>query len=161
MSESTVKEFDSLLKENEQAKTKWRVLTWHPNVSAEAIEAFRKHLTEHSDRPAYTVEQVRRAAEGWTSIAARHPGVTVRGYRSSPTMQGILVADEWCLVELLPFGAHPQQRPALLLRPGQDADTFALFRAAFEALWLSAEPLQPNQALHPTAAKSKAAGGRG
>jgi hypothetical protein len=65
----------------------------------------------------------------------------LRQYDSVPTLQGIIVKNEWALIELLPFHKKPNQRPAIYLSAEYDQELFELFTSAFEDLFDSAESI--------------------
>lgn len=139
MSQHTVKQIRPLLKKALDSNTRLRVLTLYPDLAHEAIEALRKHLDENRNNPERTVVQVKEASVDWDNLAVEHNNIEVRKYRSSPTMQGLVVGKEWAQVELLPFATHPDYRPALILTAASDPEAFELFRGAFENLWNSAQ----------------------
>lgn len=139
MSQHNLKQMPTLLEKANVNNTRLRVLTWDPNLSTETIDSLRKHLGENPENPERTVEQVKQASQDWDSLASKHSNITVRKYRSSPTMQGLVVGKEWTQIELLPFATHPDYRPALILTATSDPEAFELFRSAFENLWNSAE----------------------
>jgi hypothetical protein len=143
MSKHSLDEMAPHLQVAKQHRTVVRALTWDPNIPREVMEAFRKHLGEYKDRPAGALEQVKDAAVTWKRLASEWPTVLaeVRKYDSSPTMQGILVEDQWALVELMPFHRTTGERPALYLVSSIDTELFALFQSAFRDLFDSARPL--------------------
>jgi hypothetical protein len=136
MSHNTLREdMRDHLESARSAKTHLRVLTWNPEDDS-AIESFRKHLGEESSDPQRTTAQVHQALADWKQLAAEFPDViTLREYQSSPTMQAVIVHEEWALVELIPYNAKPKERPALILRRKDDQITFDFFCNQFEKLW--------------------------
>lgn len=139
MSQSTLKEMPQHLKASQLTNTRLRVLTWHHETPPEAVELFRMHLQEnpvHRDR---TLDQLRHAVGDWRALEKEYGNLSVREFRSAPTMQGLIVAGKWALVELLPYAAGPHERPALLLTPQSDPEAFTSISAQFERLWNDAE----------------------
>ena len=49
-------------------------------------------------------------------------------------MQGVIVVDNWALVELLRYHTKLENRPALFLSASLDVELFLLFQAAFKEL---------------------------
>lgn len=140
MSEGTIKAIRPHLDECRRTNTRLRVLTWHHGSNPEAVETFRRHLDEARHEPSRTLRQLQQALEDWRTLEGEYKDIlTIREYRSSPTMQGVIVSERWALIELLPYATHPDQRPALLLKPKTDPDLFALFKGQFERLWRDAE----------------------
>jgi hypothetical protein len=117
MSQSTLKEMHHRLKDSQSTNTRLRVLTWHHYTPPEAVELYRMHLQENSDNPRRSLDQLRDAAADWRALEVQYPNLTVREFRSLPTMQGIIVSGKWALVELLPYAVGPRERPALVLTP--------------------------------------------
>ena len=118
-------------------------MTWDPDVDPHVIDSFRIHLDENTFLPYKTINQVIEAAEYWRRMASEcSSNITVRTYKSSPTMQGYFIGgpNAWGVIELYPFATQPNDRPALLLTVKNDPDVFALFRNAFEDLWNRNEP---------------------
>jgi hypothetical protein len=138
MSHDTIKEMKQYLAKARESRTRLRVLTWHPDTSEDTIEALRKHLHENDD-PERTIQQVRQAAADWDTLKGKYANLDVRKYRSVPTMQAVIVGQQWALVELLPYATFKNDRPALILTPKTDPDAFLLFRNKFEKLWDDAE----------------------
>jgi hypothetical protein len=121
-----------------------RVLTLDPNLDRAAVEAVGRGLVEHRDTPHGAVRQVREAALQWLGLArdSRYAGfLRVNAYDSAPTLQGILVPDQFVLVELLPYDTFKENRPALFIRRTDDEKNFGVFAKAFEALWNQSSPL--------------------
>ena len=138
MSDHSFEQFDRYLK----PRTTVNVLTWMPSTALE-IEGFAKHLRESGNK----VEQVRGALRKWDARKDPknehyHENITVRTYESSPTMQGVIVKDDWALIELILYDSRTVMRPALLLnnREESDREAFRLFSDRFRALWDSATP---------------------
>jgi hypothetical protein len=123
--------------------TKIRVLTWDPAVGPKVVEAFRKHLGEYEDDPPGAYRQVQSASTRWQTLATEFPTVItgIRQYDSVPTMQGLIVKDQWALIELLPFHKSVRERPALYLSASLDAEMFSLFDTAFDSLYNCSKPL--------------------
>jgi hypothetical protein len=115
------------------------VLTWDPNVGPQATKAFGKHIGE--ERTAG--KQIRQAYTEWQKLARESPAVIKRacGYLSSPTMQGVIVLDDWALVELIPYHTAPDDRPAMFLSASLDTSLFSLFQSAFMALMEDSIPI--------------------
>jgi len=136
MSQATLKSMKPHLDMCVRSDTKLRVLTWDEHIPAAVVEAYRLHLNENSDHPDRSLEQARRAAQDWKALQNDYKdNLQVRDYRSIPTMQGLVVEDSWALIELIPFSAQPEERPALLLTPKSDPELFSFFRQKFEDLW--------------------------
>jgi hypothetical protein len=142
MSHSTLKEdMYNYLESARRSKTHLRVLTWNPTDDS-TIESFRQHLGEDDLDPQRMVTQVHQALADWKQLAAVYPDViTLREYKSSPSMQAVIVHEQWALVELMPYNAKPKERPALILRHKDDRITFEFFCERFEELWKDSERL--------------------
>jgi hypothetical protein len=138
MTQHTLKWMEPLFQVAAAKNARIRVLTWDPAVPPSAIEAFRLHLNENEHDHRRTVQQVKQASEGWDALSAKYSNIEVRRYRSSPTMQGLIVGDELAMIELLPYSTAPDDRPALILSRGLNPDAFALLRESFERLWRNA-----------------------
>ncbi len=145
MSEDTIKEMDPYLAKARESNTRLRVLTWHPDTSKDTIEALRKHLNENADNPERTIQQVRQAAADWDTLKRKYTNLDVRKYRSVPTMQAVIVGQQWALVELLPYATFKNDRPALILTSKADPEAFLLFRNKFEKLWDDAGQNHPSK----------------
>jgi len=116
------------------------VLTWNPKTRAEIV-GFSKHLSEGDDK----IEQTQSALGKWDVLLAERKNIAVYTYRSTPTMQGVLVEHQWALIELIPYATRTHTRPALLLRRDVPAEqvAFELFSDCFRRLRDSAAPRQP------------------
>jgi hypothetical protein len=121
-----------------------RVLTLDPNLDRAAIEALGRHLVEHRNAPEGAVKQVREAALQWLALARESKYAAflrLKSYNSSPTLQGILVPDQFVLVELLPYDTFKENRPAIFIRQTDDEENYSTFAKAFETLWAQSSPL--------------------
>jgi hypothetical protein len=120
---------------SQSTNTRIRVLTWHRDTPAETVDLFRKHLQENDEHPRRTLDQLREAVADWRALERAYSNLTVREYRSLPTMQGVIVHGKWACIELLPYATHKHERPALVLTPQSDPDAFKLVAERFEKLW--------------------------
>lgn len=139
MSQDTLKAMKPHLLTSQSTNTRIRVLTWHRDTPAETVELFRKHLKENDEHPERTRDQLRDAVTDWRSLESAFSNLTVREYRSLPTMQGVIVHGKWACIELMPYATHKHERPALVLTPHSDPDAFRLVAERFEMLWNDAE----------------------
>lgn len=126
------------------AGTQLKVLTWNPKVGQEVVEAFRKHLGEFEDDRLDAFRQVQSASREWAKMARDFRGAIteVRVYDSVPTLQGIIVKDDWALIELLPYRTKKEERPAIFVSARFDKDLYSLFEHQFGALWEHSKRLQ-------------------
>lgn len=139
MSQDTIKEMEPHLEKAKAVRSHIRVLTWHAEMPREAIESFHKHLKENASVE-QTIAQLRKASESWDDLSSRYGDVlTVRRYRSSPTMQAVIVGNQWALLELLPYGTHKNDRPALVLTSKNAPEVFPFFKKQLEQLWEDAK----------------------
>ena len=81
-------------------------LTWHHDTPAATVELFRRHIQENNDHPERTFIQLQDAVTDWRALEQEFSNVTVREYRSLPTMQGIIVYGRWACIELQSKSAH-------------------------------------------------------
>ncbi len=139
MSQDTLKEMKPHLITSQSTNTRIRVLTWHHETPGDSVELFRRHLQENDEHPERTRDQLRQAVADWRTLEKTYSNLTVREYRSLPTMQGVIVYGKWALIELMPYATHKHERPALILTPQSDSDAFNLIAAQFEKLWNEAE----------------------
>jgi len=139
MSQDTLKEMKPHLMTSQSTNTRIRVLTWHHDTPEGTVELFRKHLQENDEHRERTREQLCQATADWRTLEQAYTNLTVREYRSLPTMQGIIVHGKWALIGLMPYAAHKYERPALILTPQSDADAFKLIADQFEKLWNDSE----------------------
>jgi hypothetical protein len=139
MSKNTLGKMPERIRRAETAHTKLNVLTWDPEVGAEVIKAFGNHLGEE----ATVVEQTRDACATWQKLAKEHPGTVQKAgvYRSSPTMQGLVVLEDWALVEMIPYRTVPSERPSIFLCASLDTELFPVFQSAFKKLLADARAL--------------------
>jgi len=136
MSGHTVKQLEPYLEMAKRTRTHIKALTWDPDTSPDTVENFRRHLGESESDPTLTLRQVRDAANHWDGWQKRYPEYSqIKYFRSTPTMQGYVVTDQWALVELIPYRTQPNERPALLLTKKSDAEAFGLFSDRFQKLW--------------------------
>jgi hypothetical protein len=135
-----------------------RVLIWRPS-SPDVAAALALHLGQ---LPTHFEKNLREAWESWNILAREQNAMSVargeksvleiQGYRSTPTMLGILNS-KLIQVELLPFsdpqgkeqGTHAK-RPALLLNPTDTPISFEIFTNAFNDLWQHAVRSSKSQA---------------
>ena len=143
MSEHSLENMKKHLERAAATKTRLKILTWDPKVGRDAVEAFRKHLDEEKD----SEKQVANALQQWTRLAMDFPKAIreVRKFTSSPTMQGIIVKGAWAVLELLPYGIHPQDRPALLLDAARNRDLYEAFCEPIEKLFSQSELVIDNR----------------
>jgi hypothetical protein len=139
MSKNTLGKMPERIRRAEASHTTVNVLTWDPNVGAQAIAAFGKHLAEE----ATAAEQTEDACATWRKLAKEHRSVIKKAgtYRSSPTMQGLVVLDDWALVEMIPYHLPPAQRPSIFLSASLDAELFPVIQSSFQALLADATAL--------------------
>jgi len=132
MSKHTLLKMPKRIRCAKDSHTTLNVLTWDPNVGPETIRAFGKHLGEETTAQ----QQIREAYAKWQKLARKNPTVIKRAgsYLSSPTMQGIVVLNDWALIELIPYQTAPVERPAMFLSASLDVHLFSLFQSAFKAL---------------------------
>lgn len=116
----------------EATHTTLNVLTLDPSVGSQAIAAFGKHLAEE----ATAAKQTEDACATWRTLAKEHRGIIKKAgiYRSSPTMQGLVVLDDWALVEMIPYHLPPAQRPSVFLSASLDTEWFSVIQSSFQAL---------------------------
>jgi DNA-binding Xre family transcriptional regulator len=128
------------LKTHLNPETELDVLTWNP-TTADEIRGFAKHLNEGDDK----IRQTQNALNEWDRL--KNKNIKVYSYESAPTMQGVLVREEWMLVELIPYSTIPDLRAALLLRRAEPSEQpgFDFFSDRFEALLRSAKPRNRNE----------------
>jgi hypothetical protein len=141
MSSHTFDELEPQMKTAMALGTKIDVLTLHPDTPNVAAEMFLRHVGEKGCDSKVSGERVAHAAKMWTDLAAKYRNIGVRGYRSSPTMQGLLVSHEWAVIELLPYSAGPLRRPALILTQRANPEAFATLSDAIDKLWDDAEAI--------------------
>jgi hypothetical protein len=129
---NTLAQMPERIRRAESSHTKVNVLTWDPQVGADVIGAFGNHLGEE----ATVVEQTRVACATWRALAKKHLGTIKKAgvYRSSPTMQGLVVLDEWMAVEMIPYRTPPSERLSIFLSASLDAEIFSMFQEAFKRL---------------------------
>jgi hypothetical protein len=108
------------------------ILTWDPKAGQKTIRAFGKHLGEETT----ALQQIQEAYTEWQKLVRENPLVIKQAgsYLSSPTMQGVIVLDDWALIELIPYHTAPTDRPAMFLSASLDTHLFPLFQSAFQAL---------------------------
>ncbi len=137
MSKDTLDDMRQHLECAKRHGTKLRVLTWAPGVGSQAIEAFRKHLGEYEGNRKGASDQVRQAFLRWKQLEKDFPTVItgLRSYASAPTMQGVLVKEEWALIELIPYHTTKDKRPALFLSAKYDRELWTLFNNTFSQLY--------------------------
>jgi hypothetical protein len=123
----------------EAAHTSINALTWDPAVGSDVIKAFGNHIGEAPT----VVEQTRKACAAWKKLAQEHPGTIRKAgiYRSSPTMQGLVVLHDWALVEMIPYRTPPSERLSVFLSAALDAELFSVFQSAFENLLADSQAL--------------------
>lgn len=138
MSQHTLKEIERRVQKMLAYETVIKVLTLDPDLPVEAIESIRRHLNENSDNPSETTHQIRRAWEHWTAIKNKYPNIEVRKYKSTPTMQGVIVMDDYALFELIPFDTPPEERPGLIVTKKDNPEVFKLFQQKYLRLWKDA-----------------------
>jgi hypothetical protein len=103
-----------------ETNTRLSVLTWNPNVGP----------------------QVKSSYAEWKKLAKKHPKVIeAKSYSSAPTMQGVIVLDDWALIELIPYRTEPDSRPAIFLSETADPELFKLFQSSFKMLLKNSEPI--------------------
>lgn len=132
MSKHTLQKMPERIRSARDSNTTLNVLTWDPSVGSQAIKAFGKHLGEETT----AAQQLREAYAEWQKLARENPAVIRRAgsYLSSPTMQGVIVVDDWALIELIPYRTQPTDRPAMFLSASLEKDLFFLFQSSFKAL---------------------------
>jgi len=137
MSQASIKLMPKYLEQCKRTPgTRLRVLTWHGDTPSQVVEAYRRHLGEASHDPKRALQQVRQARDDWRALEKEYKNIlTVREYRSNPTMQGLIVSDRWAMVELLPYTTPPGERPALILNRKAEPELFSLFKNQWEKLW--------------------------
>ncbi len=123
----------------EAANTRINVLTWDPEVGSDVIKAFGNHLGEEPT----VVEQTQKASAAWKKLAQQHPGTIRKAgiYRSSPTMQGLVVLNDWALVEMIPYRTPPSERLSIFLSAALDAELFSVFQSALKKLLADSQAL--------------------
>jgi hypothetical protein len=132
MSQATLKEMNRYLEKARASNTRLRVMTWNPYIGKDVAEALRKHLNEPGD----IIPQIQQAAEGWQKFAEKYSGIDLRLYESMPTLQAVFVGSKWAVVEIMPYAAHPSDRPALILNSSDNPQVLRQFKDAFEKLWV-------------------------
>lgn len=139
MSKHTLLKMPERIRCAKDSHTVLNVLTWDPNVGLHAIRAFGKHLGEETTAQ----QQIREAYAGWQKLARENPTVIKQAgsYLSSPTMQGVIVLDDWALIELIPYHTTPIERPAMFLSASVHVHLFPLFQSAFKALLQDSTPI--------------------
>lgn len=144
MSKHSLIGIESNLEQAEKWSTTLSVLTWNPQVGVGAIRAFGRHIAEETTAE----QQVKEAHTQWSNLVASFPRAIkeVRCYSSSPTMQGILVRDDWALVELMPYRVPPNRRPAMYLTATGNPEVFPVFQQSFDELWRSGKRVVPTPA---------------
>lgn len=136
MSQATVKEIEPKLQKAKAHNTRLRVLTFDPDASPETIEAIRSHLQENNSDPSKTAIQIKDAWNQWTYYANKYPNVVeVRKYKSIPTLQIIVVGDEYAKVELLPYNTPPNDRPGLVITSNTNPELFQILKNKCMNLW--------------------------
>jgi hypothetical protein len=137
MSKHTLMKMPELLLRARKSATTLKVLTWSPKVGAKVIRAFGMHLGEESSAS----DQIKGAHVTWKKLAKGHPDVIreARTYSSAPTMQGIVVTNDWALIELIPYRTKPEERPALFFSATEEPELFKRFQKSFRDLLNDAE----------------------
>ncbi|MGA7909671.1 MAG: hypothetical protein WCA16_19850, partial [Candidatus Sulfotelmatobacter sp.] len=139
MSKNTLAKMPERIRRARTSHTTLNVLTWDPNVGPGAIKAFGVHLGEE----ATSAQQVQDAYSTWQTLA-KEDRATIKkagSYASSPTMQGLVVLDDWALIEMIPYRLSPAERPSIFLSAALDPELFPLFQSAFRCLLADATPL--------------------
>jgi hypothetical protein len=140
MSQHTIREIETLLQKAKNSRTRVKVLTLDPNVGHSTIEAIQLHLNEPPHETAVTAQQIKDAWEQWSALTKKYRDeLTVRKYRSIPTLQGLLVRDRYVVVELIPYDTRTRDRPGILITRDLDLELFNLFQEKFFSLWESAK----------------------
>ena len=136
---NTLAKMPERMQRAEASHTTINVLTWDPAVGADVIRAFGNHI----DEEATVVEQTRVACDTWKKLARDHAGVVKKAgvYRSSPTMQGLVVLDDWALVEMIPYRTPPGERLSIFLSASLDRELFPMFQSSFQRLLADSVPL--------------------
>ncbi len=121
-------------------ETKVSVLTWNPETTNE-IRAFETHINEAGDH----VKQTRNALDMWDRVAKSNGNVKIFTYRSTPTLQGVVVMGGWAKVELMTYATPTQLRSAILLRESEASERrmFRFMAGAFADLLKSAKKRDP------------------
>lgn len=116
-------------------ETKLTVLVWNPRTKKE-IDLVSEYLREDDDKTCQTQE----ALEQWDERAAKRNNIKLLEYHSMPTMEGLIVENEYALIVLIPYATHPDSRPALLFRRDKIAErpAFEFFAERFRVLINSA-----------------------
>jgi hypothetical protein len=123
------------------------VLTWDPgDPRSEENPSIKALIGLTPDEPTTLktfTEEVLNAPGLWDKRRKnwKNLKIEIRQYRSTPTLEGVLVKDRWALVELMPFGVPTELRAGLILKADKDPKAFMYFQKTFMDLWDSNRPL--------------------
>jgi len=109
-----------------------RILTLNPDMPPPIFDALAELLNEPA---ANCKTDCREAYETFRDLAAKYEFVSVQRYDSLPTIQGVIVADEYAFVELLTYHSNPDERTALMILMKDSPSSYKLIAERFDRLW--------------------------
>ena len=135
MSKHTLNDINELNAKKKLKTQQLRVLTFTPeSTTNEMYRSLSSHLNEY---PVSNIrQQIKNAWKGWKDLEKESKlKIKVRGYASIPTIQGILVENNYVMLEILTFHSQPDNRLGVLMTKKDCPKSFTLVSESFEALW--------------------------
>jgi hypothetical protein len=105
--------------------TQLDILTVDPSGAVGLFDAIAQHLGVTLEEVA---NDVRNAWDKWNQLASLAPShLKVFCFSSLPVWQGYVVGEKYAVIELLPCGSLPGERPAIIALNGINGEAFELF----------------------------------